>query len=400
MSDGNRIVYITSIGLIAKLFLVEHLRRLRLAGFHVVLICCDDADARYAAQESGAEFLPITIRQGIAPLSDLVAVFRLWWVLRTIRPAIVDAHGSKAGLVGMIGCWLARTPIRIYHNHGMALLSSVGLKRAVFKAVETIACTLATRVIYVAPSNMEDAIAVRVCQRRKATVLGPGTICGVNTEKFDPRRHARRGAELREAAGIPPHAALCGFVGRIVPHKGVETILAAWRLLPAEIRANAYLCMFGSLGTRAMYGLIDAAVSQPDLHVKFMGFSDELPAWYSTMTLLVQPSWHEGWGYNVLEAGCAGVPAVGTRISATVDAIQDGRTGLLVPVKDPEAMAGAIATLLQDADLCRRLGEAARERALHELSTERICPLLIDEYRRLLAALAGRVPGEEKGASV
>ena len=400
MSDGNRIVYITSVGLIAKLFLVEHLRRLRLDGFHVVLICCDDAEARYAAQESGAELRPVTIKQGIAPFSDLLAVFRLWWLLRSIRPVIVDAHGSKAGLVGMIGSWLARSPIRIYHNHGMALLSSVGLKRAVFKAVEIVACAAATRVIYVAPSNMEDAIAVGVCQRRKATVLGPGTICGVDTEKFEPRRHARRGAELRAAAGIPPHAVLCGFVGRIVPHKGVETILAAWRLLPAEIRANAYLCMFGTLGTRAMYDLVDAAVSQPDLHVKFMGFSDELPAWYSTMNLLAQPSWHEGWGYNVLEAACSGVPAVGTRISATVDAIQDGRTGLLVPVKDPEAMAAAIATLLQNADLRRRLGEAARERAVQELSIERICPLLIDEYRGLLAALARRVPGVKKGASV
>lgn len=400
MSDGNRIAYITSIGLIAKLFLVEHMRRLRSAGFHVVLICCDDAEARYAAQTSGAELRPVTIKQGIAPFSDLLAVFRLWWLLRSIQPAIVDAHGSKAGLVGMIGSWLARAPIRIYHNHGMALLSSVGLKRTVFKAVEIIACTLATRVIYVAPSNMEDAIAVRVCPRQKATVLGPGTICGVDTGKFDPRRHVQRGAELREAAGIPPHSALCGFVGRIVPHKGVETILAAWRLLPAEIRANAYLCMYGSLGTRAMYDLVEAAVSEPDLHIKYLGFSGELPAWYSTMTLLVQPSWHEGWGYNVLEAACSGVPAIGTRISATVDAIHDGRTGLLVPVKDPEAMAAAIATLLQNTELRQRLGEAARERAMHELSTERICPLLIDEYRRLLAALAGGLPGAGKGASV
>ena len=384
---NNRIVYITSIGIIARLFLIEHLRRLRSAGFQVVLICCDDEDARYAVQASGVEFEAVAIKQGVAPVSGLIAMIRLWWLLRRIRPAIVDAHGSKAALVGMAVSWMARIPIRIYHNHGMALLSSTGIMRAVFRLVESISCKLATRVIYVAASNMEDAIALGICPKEKATVLGPGTICGVDTEKFDPRKNSSRGIELRRRAEISEERWICGFVGRIVPHKGIETILEAWRLLPPEILANAYLCIFGALGTRRMYALVEQAMSQANLHVKYLGFSDELPAWYSTMTLLVQPSWHEGWGYNVLESACSGVPAIGTRISATVDAILDGRTGLLVSVKDPEAMAEAIATLLQDHDLRRRLGQAARERALGEFSHDKICPLLMHEYRRLLDEL-------------
>jgi len=397
--SNKRIVYITSVGIIARLFLIEHLRRLRSAGYQVLLICCDDEDARYAVQASGVEFKAVTIKQEVALVSDLIGVVRLWWLLRRIQPAIVDAHASKAGLVGMVVSWIARVPIRIYHNHGMALLSSRGLKRAIFKMVETISCRLATRVIYVAPSNMEDAIDVGVCRREKAAVLGPGTICGVDTDKFDPETNEPQGIELRRLAGIPLNSRLCGFVGRIVPHKGVETILEAWRLLPPAIRANAYLCMFGALGTRPMYALVEEAASQPDLHVKYMGFSRELPAWYSTMALLVQPSWHEGWGYNVLEAACSGVPAVGTRISATIDAILDGTTGLLVPVKDPKAMAEAIARLLKDDDLRQRLGRSARERAVREFSREQICPLLISEYRRLLDGLGGKVLAKENGPS-
>jgi glycosyltransferase involved in cell wall biosynthesis len=381
---SNRVVHVCSVGIIARLFLTEHLRRQRLAGFDVVLMCYDDEDARYAAQASGVDYVPLAIKQGIAPFSGLISMIRLWWLLRRMRPAIFDAHGSKAGSVGIPVSWLARIPVRIYHNHGMALLSSAGLMRSFFKMVEAIACKFATRVIYVAPSNMEDAIDAGVCSREKATVLGPGTICGVDIAKFNPEHNRSRGIELRKAAGIPPGSALCGFVGRIVPHKGVQTILEAWRLLPSEIRSTAYLCMFGALGTRPMYALVEEAASQPDLHVRYMGFSDDLPGWYSTMALLVQPSWHEGWGYNVLEAACSGVPAVGTRISATVDAILDGKTGLLVPVKEPQAMACAIATLLQDDGLRRRLGQAARERAVSEFSQDEICPLLTQEYRRLL----------------
>jgi glycosyltransferase involved in cell wall biosynthesis len=190
---------------------------------------------------------------------------------------------------------------------------------------------------------------------------------------------------LRQKAGIPKESWLVGFVGRIVPHKGIETILEAWRLLLADIRSHAYLCFFGAYAHPRMQALVEQAVSEPELHVKYMGFSDDMPGWYSTMTLLAQPSWHEGWGYNVLEAACFAVPAVGTRISATVDAILDGKTGLLVPVKDPQAMANAITKLLKNDYLRKRLGQAARERAVNEFSQEKICPLLVQEYRRLIA---------------
>jgi glycosyltransferase involved in cell wall biosynthesis len=381
------VVHICTIGLVPKLFLIEHFRGMINAGLSVVLICCDDDEARDVVRSTGVRFIPVTIKQNTAPISGLLNMARLWWVLWRLRPEIVDSHGSKAGLVGILVSWLARIQIRIYHNHGLAMLSSRGFKRAFFRVVEKISCGLATRVIFVSTSNMRDAVAAGICFADKATVLGPGTIAGIDTYKFDPERNAVRGADLRRRAGIPENAWLCGFVGRIVPHKGVETILEAWKLLPPDIRARAYLCMFGALGTRPMYVLVERAVAQPDLHIRYMGFCEDLPAWYSIMTLLIQPSWHEGWGYNVLEAACSGVPTVGTRISATIDAVVEGETGVLVQVKDPKAMANAIAELLTDEDLRHRYGRAARIRTLAEFSQDKICPLLLDEYRRLLSEL-------------
>jgi glycosyltransferase involved in cell wall biosynthesis len=386
-SDAKLVVHVCTIGIVPRLFLIDHFRRQRAAGFDVLLMCCDDEDSRYAAEMGGIRLMPVAVKQGVAPFSDLIAVFRLWWALRSMRPAIVDSHCTKAGFVGAIAGWLARVSVRIYHNHGMVLLSARGLARVVFRFIEATACRLSTRVIYVSASNMEDAIAAGVCGREKATVLGPGTISGVDPVKFDPHRNSARGTELRRLAGVPDGAWLCGFVGRIVPHKGIETILEAWRLLPPDILANSYLCIFGGFGEPRMYTLVEEATAQPDLHIKYLGFSSELPAWYSTMTVLVQPSWHEGWGYNVLESACSGVPAIGTRISATIDAIVDGETGLLVPVKDPNAMANALVRILRDGGLRQRLGDAARARAIREFSQESISPLLLNEYRRLLAAV-------------
>lgn len=379
-----RVVHITSRGSTARSFLLEHFRLLNNAGFEVILVCSDDEDARYCEQVAGARLIPVTIKQNIAPVSDLISLFRLWQLFRRLQPAIIDAHTSKAGLLGSIAGWLAKVPVRIYHNHGMALLSSRGCKRLLLHITELIACRCSTNIIFVSPSNMEDAVNIGICPKKKAVVLGPGTICGVDIDKFDPEKASPQGAKLLQEAGIPEQSWIVGFVGRIVPHKGIETILEAWRLLPPDIRSHAYLCFFGAPEHSQMLDLIEQAASEPDLHVKYMGFSSDMPAWYPTMTLLVQPSWHEGWGYNVLEASCFGVPAVGTRISATVDAILDGKTGLLVPVKDPQAMADAITRLLKDDDLRQHLGQAARERTINEFSHKKICPLLTEEYQRLL----------------
>ena len=86
----------------------------------------------------------------------------------------------------------------------------------------------------------------------------------------------------------------------------------------------------------------------------------------------------------MLEAARNGVPAVGIKILAIVNAILYGKTGLLVPVKDSKAMADTITKLLKDDELRRYLGQAARERTIKEFSQKYICPLLIEECRRLL----------------
>ena len=379
-----QIIHVTAIGATARIFLVEHFRRLRAAGFEVTLVCSDDEDARLAAESGQVRHIPVTIRQGMSPLADLISLYRLWRLFRRISPDIVHAHMSKAGLIATLAAWLAGVPVRIYHNHGMAFLSIKGPKRWLLRTIESITCTLATEVIYCGQSTMRDAVESSVCRRLKAKVLGPGTICGIDTDRFDPVKSATRGAALRREAGIGETDRLVGFVGRIVPHKGIRTLLEAWRLLPEDIRAMAHLCIFGTYDDPGMQALVETAVADPDMHVKYMGFSDDMPAWYSVMTLLVQASWHEGFPYSIMEAACCGVPAVGTSVSGTVDAIIPGRTGLLVPVKDSRAMADAIIRLMRDDELRRRLGQAARRRVLEHFEKERICPLLAQEYRRLL----------------
>lgn len=96
------------------------------------------------------------------------------------------------------------------------------------------------------------------------------------------------------------------------------------------------------------------------------------------------PSYREGFGLTLIEAAACGIPAVASRIYGITDAVEEGKTGLLFPAGDVPALAQALRRLLEDGDLRRQMGEAARMRALELFSSRRIIEEMQALYRRLL----------------
>ena len=105
----------------------------------------------FAAREDVAAY-PVAMERRIAPLRDLVALVRLWSLLVRIRPQIVHAHTPKGGLLGTLAAWLAGVPVRIYHIHGLPLMTATGFKRWLLHRVEWACCRLASQVYCVSHS--------------------------------------------------------------------------------------------------------------------------------------------------------------------------------------------------------------------------------------------------------
>jgi len=106
--------------------------------------------------------------------------------------------------------------------------------------------------------------------------------------------------------------------------------------------------------------------------------------------VLCLPSYREGFGNVIIEAGVMGIPAVGTSIVGLTDSIVHSETGLLVPPKNAPALADALLLLLRDKELRRRLGQAARERVLALFDSTRVNGLVSLEYERLYAQRGGK----------
>jgi glycosyltransferase involved in cell wall biosynthesis len=327
----------------------------------------------------------VKMTRRIAPLADLVAVWRLWWQMRRAGPSAVHAHTPKGGLLGMLAARLAGVPVGVYTIHGLPMMTARGVKRRILRWAERLSCWLADQVFCVSPSVRDVAVQERLCPARKVRVLHRGSCNGVDCrQRFNPTRigdEARR--SLRASLGIPQGAPVIGFVGRVVRDKGIGELAAAWTRLRAEF-PTAHLLVVGAWEPQDPIPPEAEKTLRSDTRVHLTGRVTDTSGFYSILDVCVLPSYREGLPYAPLEAAAMGLPVVATRIAGCVDAVQDGITGTLVPPRDALALAGAVRKYLKDPGLRQRHGRAGREWVRRAFQPQAIWESLYQEYLRLL----------------
>jgi glycosyltransferase involved in cell wall biosynthesis len=366
-------------------------------GFQVYALSSPGPDLDAFGERYGVPTYAVEMPRRVTPLRDLSAVLRTTRVLREIRPEIVHAHTPKGGLLGMIAAWLAGAPVRIYHMRGLPLMGASGGKRSLLRWTERISCALSHRVICVSHSLRDAAIREGICRAEKIGVLAGGSGQGVDAERrFDPARvGAQAGREIRARYGIPEWARVLGFIGRLVRDKGVVELEVAWQRLRAEY-PDLHLLLVGPFEPQDPIPADVRGRLEGDPRVHLAGMDWETPPYYAAMDLVVLPTYREGFPNVPLEAAAMGLPVVATRIPGCVDAVQDGVTGTLVPVRDTDALASAIRRYLDDPALRRDHGAAGRERVLRDFRQEVICEAMYQAYLSLLAAQGRALPHPQR----
>jgi phosphatidylinositol alpha-1,6-mannosyltransferase len=209
----------------------------------------------------------------------------------------------------------------------------------------------------------------------------------VDPGRFRPLDAASRTA-AREHLGLPASGPLIACASRLVPRKGFDVVIeAATRLLPH--RPGLMIAIAGAGRDRSRLGVIAGRHAVP---VRFLGrVTDEdlaaLDGAADVFAMLCRDRWggleQEGFGIVFLEAAACGVPQVAGASGGAADAVEDGVTGLVVAEpRDPEAVAAALATLLDDAGLRARMGEAARRRAVEQFGWDELAGRLGAALRR------------------
>jgi glycosyltransferase involved in cell wall biosynthesis len=299
--------------------------------------------------------LPGLVRQ-VSPARDAAATLALWRLFRRTRPAIVHTHTSKAGFVGRLAARLARVPVVIHQPHGHIFYGYWGRPRtALFVALERLAAHWTDTIVALTAREVEEHLERRIGRVEQYTVVPSG----VPTEAV--RRAAPPRAAARARLGLPRGAYVVAGVGRLVPIKGFDLLVAALPGVLAQV-PETHVVLIGDGDERAALQAQARTLGVADrLHVT--GSVTDVIGLLAAADVLAAPSRNEGMGRVLVEAMALGLPVVGAQVGGIPDVILDGECGLLLPPDDAEALAAALAELGHDAGRRAKLGAEARVRA-------------------------------------
>ena len=354
--------------------------------YHVTVVSSAMRELPMMEQQLNCETFSVGIYRQISPLRDLLSIFCLWWYFLKKKQDIVHAHTPKGGLLGMISSFLAGVPHRVYTIHGLPLDTAKGLKRKLLSAAEWLSCRLATEVLAVSSSLKIRVLDERICARDKIRVLGNGSACGVNLSKFSLSKELMVEAKkIRSEYEICEVALVIGFVGRIVPDKGIEALVKAFKKFNEDV-PDSYLMLIGEFET--VRETIDPEILneiKSDGHIVFNNeFKDNISPFYAAMDILTLPTRREGFGLTLVEAAAMNLPTIATRVTGCVDAVEENVSGLLVTVDNVNELCAAMLFLAKDPDMRKKLGQQGCERAKRLFDSK----LLIKEHMKLYSNLA------------
>jgi len=375
----HKIAFLSSHPLSVQAFMLPHIKALQ--GLYEVKAYANTPDAA-ALMERGANVRlePVPVVRDISPLADLKALWVLFWLFRRSGLAAVHTITPKAGLLGIAAAWLARVPLRVHSFTGQVWVTRRGPMRWLLKTADQCIAAMATDVLVDSPSQRDFLIEQGVLTETGSAVLGAGSICGVNTQRFCPSASAR--LAVRAELQTPTDALVCLYLGRLNRDKGVLDLAAAFAQVAAH-HPKAELWVVGPDEAdwfAQMQVLLGAAMGQ----VKRVGFTTAPERFMQAADVFCLPSYREGFGSSVIEAAACGVPALASRIYGLTDAVAEGQTGWMHQAGNVADLAEQLYSLLANpGDLAAR-GRAAREYVTNVFAEEAVTGAMVDFYAKRL----------------
>lgn len=333
-------------------------------------------------EAEGIRHVPLTAStRGMSLVNDLKAIMQLRRVLREEQFAVLHTHNPKPGVYGRILGSISGVPLVVNTLHGLyATEDDPTAKRAVVYILEAIASRFSDVELLQNEEDLAFSKRTRIIPRGKARLLGNG----VNLERFDRSKidPATRD-RLRGEFEAGPDDMVVGMVGRLVAEKGYpELFEAATMLGPGHLVVVA-----GPDDPQKADALPPGDVeSARAAGVRFLGMRTDMEDLYSAMDLFVLPSHREGFPRAAMEAAAMGLPVVATDIRGCRQVVDDGVNGLLIPVRDPAALAGAISKLSGDRELLATMSEASARIARERFDEAAVVEKVMSSYRDGLKA--------------
>ncbi len=303
------------------------------------------------------------LTRNIKLFGDISCIRNLISLLKDIKPDLIHAHTSKAGLIARISGKLCGIPT-VYTSHGLAFSSGTPrVRRIISLFAEKFLATISSRVICVSESDRKFAIQVGVGNSKILNTVRYG-IYDIQVNLSQP--------EIQ-----PPRLIM---VARFNEQKDQATLLKAIAKIPDF---QGHLDLVGSGPS------LEACVDLSDhlgisKYVSFLGDRRDVPDLLSRSQIFILSTHYEGLPISILEAMRSGLPVIASNVNGIPEEVEHGLNGFVVPPRDASALAEAIKLLVESLELRESMGKAARHRFEKEFTIDRMVREVGDIYKELL----------------
>ena len=337
------------------------------AGHDCQVICLYEAGA--LAGELAAANVPVVAcgkRDGV----DFRAMKHLRRALKAQRTEVLHSHNGIPHYYAMVAALGLRVRRVVNTRHGMGDVNPSSRREWLFR--QSMRMTdVAVAVSEAAGNRLAEN---GVVSRKKLRVVPNGIHIGPFRARDDDARRA-----LAQSLGLAPDTRLVGFVGRLNCAKDLETMVAAFARVRAQ-RDDVALVLAGEGGER---GVIEAAIAREGVGDRafLLGDRGDVPRLLPAFSLFAMSSISEGYSIALLEACASALPIVATRVGGNAEIVADGVNGLVVPSRDPLALADALDAVLSDDARAEAMGRAGRDWLLANATFE----VMLARYRDVYA---------------
>lgn len=355
----------------------------RLPDFEVTLASGVDngpeGDLLTRARQTTQLIIVPELGRSIHPLNDVVALWKLYRLIRKGRYHIVHTHSSKAGVLGRISAWLAGTPFIVHTLHSLVFHDyQPWAVNRLWRIVKKICAPMTDHFISVSDIISQKAIEAGIAPADRFSTI----YSGMELDWF--LKADVNPMAIRREFGIPDDALVVGKIARLFPLKGHDQLLDA---APAIVKQHPTVRFFligdgilqEHLRNRARaLGILDNFV--------FAGLipRERIPEMIAAMDVLVHTSLREGLARALPQALAMGKPCVSFDIDGAPEVVIPNETGFLVKPGDDAGLARAISELLSDPELRRRMGEAGRRRVDPAFRAETMVEQIAAQYTTLI----------------
>ena len=381
-----KLIRITTVPMALKHLLRGQMRYMKQQGFEVIMASADGSEREDVINHENCAHYIIPMTRKITPFADLRSLWQLYRFFKKEKPDIIHSHTPKAGLLAMFAGKMAGIKIRIHTVAGLRFMTSSGITRKILVRMEKLTAANATHVWPNSQSLLQYITKHKLAKPSKLEMIGFGSSNGIDLQRYSVTAlQQQKIEEIKKQLAYDTSLVYLLCVGRIVKDKGIDELLTAFTNIYKE-KKELRLVLLGIFEDELDPVSVEARrILKEHPGIIHINWSDSVEYFMHLASMLVHPSYREGFPNVLLQAGAMYCPILCSRIEGNVDIVEDGQTGVLFEVKDAASLEEKLRWALGNPGQLKNFAAELRQRIEHRFDQRFVHESLKKKYLELVS---------------